>query len=147
MNHTFYYAASIVILMCSIFGMVANMMAFRRFAASPVRPLLGWTIIAQFFLCLMLGVDEVRDITFRLVGDGAVDPQWIFETFPWPLTVVLTKVALGASVVFSATMMLGLIFRRSTIDIQRAALCSVTWTFILWAAIAFALRTFITSIK
>lgn len=138
MNLQFHYAASVIILLCSMFGLAANAMAFRRFAVSAVRPLLGWTIIAQFFLCMTLFVEEARDLVFDLTTRGVISQGWYPELYPWPFVMLVAKVSLAASVVFSATMLLGLLLRFEEQSIRRAALCSVAWTFTGWAILSMA---------
>lgn len=138
MNMQFHYAASVIILLCSAFGLAANAMAFKRFAVSAVRPLLGWTIIAQFLICMTLFVKEARDLAFDLATRGVISQAWHPSLYPWPFVMLIAKVALAASVVFSATMLLGLLLRREEPNIRRAAVCSVVWTFVGWAALAAA---------
>ncbi len=108
----FFYAASIVILLCTMFGVAASSMAFRKFAVSAVRPLLGWTILSQFFLCLTLLVEESRNLLFNANEDGFIDRRWYDLLSPWPSIMLGAKVSLAASVVFTAVMVAGLLFRR-----------------------------------
>ena len=139
-NMPFAHAASAVILACALFGVLANLLAFRRFAVSAVRPLLGWTIISNFFLCLTLAVEEMRDVAFQLSTQASMNVRWFPELHKWPAVAMLAKVSLGASVVFSATMLIGLLWRHEEAAIRRAALCSVTWTFVIWLALSMVIQ-------
>lgn len=140
-NLPFVHAASAVILVCALFGILANLVALRRFAVSAARPLLGWTIISNFFLCLTLAIGELRDVSFQLASDvSPVSLRWLPELHKWPVITLLAKVSLGASVVFSATMLVGLLWHCTEASIRRAALCSVTWTFIIWLVLSMILQ-------
>lgn len=136
----FIHAASVVIFLCALFGLLANLMALRRFAVASVRPLLGWTIISQFFLCLALAIEETRDIAFLLYAQDVANTRWFPELHPWPVVAIIAKVSLGASVAFSATMMIGLLWRAEETSIRRAAVCSITWTFLVWLLLSFTIR-------
>lgn len=141
-NMPFIHAASVVIFLCALLGLLANLMAFRRFAVASVRPLLGWTIISQFFLCLTLAIEEMRDMVFHLSTQGLLNSRWFPDLHPWPVIAVLAKVSLGASVAFSATMLIGLLWRAEEASIRRAAACSVSWTFVIWLMLSLSLQVF-----
>lgn len=132
MSVNLFYSAVLLTLICAIIGLGTNALAFRRFAISAVKPLLGWTIASQATICAALAAVEITVLLARLGQDGLIDSSWGVSAENAHTYLTFVKVALSGAMIFSSAMMLGLLWRIDKITLKRAAICSVTWTVVLW---------------